>query len=154
MEAKRQLENQEDKFLEHMPEINGCYSEHIISPTCDLEVYKTCASIRFYFPGIDRRHNGTFVTIREEEIDDYIKAYQDNWHQAETMRETARMCPNTQLNSLGKKGMRISVCNDSISLYLDHYNLPICSKDKCDYMIEQFEYAKNRIAQIRSLIWK
>lgn len=153
METKEQLGNQEDMVLEQMPTINGYYSESLISGGT-LEISRNLAKIHFYFPGIDRRYNGTFFDIQESEIDAYIEAYRDNWKQAEELITTAKLHPNTKLAQSGKKGIKIEVCNDEITLFLHIYYLPIRSKEECDKMIENLEYAKKRIAQIRSLIWK
>ena len=56
----------------------GTYSEKLKTGG-ELIVSATSWNIRYYFSGLDRRYNGTFVTLEGKEINKYIDAWADNF---------------------------------------------------------------------------
>ena len=130
-----------------IPKINGEYTEEFMRNYGTLRIGSFHAFIEFYFPGPDARYKGTFISIQENEIDKYINAYKNNWKTAEELQKKV-FGTNTEFKC-GEMDMNIIVSQNSIELYLNHYNLPISSKKACDDMINHLNIAKYRIKEIR-----
>lgn len=143
-----------NKYNITMPKINGEYTEEFMNNHGTLRIGSNHALIEFYFPGPDDRYKGTFISIQENEIDNYINAYKNNWQTAEEVQVKISDTPEAKFNQLGEMGMNITVTQNSINLCIDNYHLPICSKKDCDNIIEHFNIAKYRIKEIRQRLFE
>lgn len=160
-------DNQPDKTVENLttiikesdasnvklPKISGEYVEAFKSPYGKLHINSTYASIQFYFPGPDARYRGTHFTIWEEDIDKYIKAYQNNWETGIKLREKAKETPKTELKQVGEMSMNIVATAHSFTIYLHRYHLPIYYKKDYEEMVMLLQRAKLRIIEVRSKLF-
>lgn len=136
-----------------LPPIKGEYSEEFMDNYGTLRIGSTHAFIEFYFPGPDARYKGTFISINENDIDKYINAYKNNWQTAEKLQVKIFDTPDAKFNQLGEMGMNITVSHNSITLCIDSYHLPICSRKECDDIINHLNIAKHRIKEIRQRLF-
>lgn len=136
-----------------IPKINGEYTEEFMRNYGTLRIGHSHAFIEFYFPGPDARYKGTFISINENDIDKYINAYKNNWQTAEKLQVKIFDTPDAKFNQLGEMGMNITVSHNSITLCIDSYHLPICSKKECDDIINHLNIAKHRIKEIRQRLF-
>ena len=136
-----------------IPKINGEYTEEIMRTYGTLRIGSFHAFIEFYFPGPDARYKGTFISINENDIDKYINAYKNNWQTAEKLQVKIFDTPDAKFNQLGEMGMNITVSHNSITLCIDSYHLPICSRKECDDIINHLNIAKHRIKEIRQRLF-
>ena len=160
-------DNQPDKTVENLttiikesdasnvklPKISGEYVEVFKSPYGKLHINSTYASIQFYFPGPDARYRGTHFTIWEEDIDKYIKAYQNNWETGIKLREKAKETPKTELKQVGEMSMNIVATSHSFTIYLHHYHLPIYYKKDYEEMVMLLQQAKLKTKEVRSKLF-
>ena len=136
-----------------IPKINGEYTEEFMRNYGTLRIGSFHAFIEFYFPGPDARYKGTFISINENDIDKYINAYKNNWQTAEKLQVKIFDTPDAKFNQLGEMGMNITVSHNSITLCIDSYHLPICSRKECDDIINHLNIAKHRIKEIRQRLF-
>lgn len=137
-----------------IPKINGEYTEEFMRNYGTLRIGSTHAFIEFYFPGPDARYKGTFFSIQENEINQYINAYRNNWQTAEELQARILDTPDDKFNQSGEMGMNITVSHNSIILCIDNYHLPTCSKKECDDIINHFNIAKYRIKEVRQKLFE
>lgn len=146
---------QSDIDVSHLTisKINGEYTEEFMRNYGTLRIGSFHAFIEFYFPGPDARYKGTFISINENDIDKYINAYKNNWQTAEKLQVKIFDTPDAKFNQLGEMGMNITVSHNSITLCIDSYHLPICSRKECDDIINHLNIAKHRIKEIRQRLF-
>jgi hypothetical protein len=135
------------------PSIRGEYVEAFKYPYGKLHIDSSSASIRFYFPGPDARYKGTHFNIWEEDIDKYIKAYQNNWETGIKLREKAKETPKTELKQVGEMSMNIVATAQSFTIYLHHYHLPIYKKKEYEEMVMLLQQAKHKIKEVRKKLF-
>src|SRR5262245_55178777 len=86
----------------------------------NLEVEAQGFRMRYYFPGPDLRYNGTFVDIAGGDVEAYIEAFIDNWHEYERLKATVP--PRGGFEKPGRMGMtiRIGPFNEGVCLRSYH----------------------------------
>ena len=132
--------------------MNGEYKEKLSDNFGELIVTKNSWSIRYYFPGIDLRHNGTFVQILENEVDKYIKAYKENWEiYLETKKNTAN---NLEIRIIGEGNMNIFVNGYFDGICIQSCHMPINKEEELNNLLQGFEKAKDRAKVIMDMIRK
>lgn len=136
-----------------LPKISGEYVEGFYGLHSHLHISAHHADIQFYFPGPDLRYNGTFFRIPEAEIDNYIKAYELNWQKALELHQKAQELPCTVLKISGEKGMNIEASQNSFTIYLHQYHLPIRSEEQYIEITQKLRIAKLRIEEIRDKLF-
>lgn len=136
-----------------LPKISGEYVENFYGPHSKLHIRANSAEIQFYFPGPDLRYNGTFFTIHDYEIDDYIRAYRANWIKAKELYEKAKELPGTTLRLSGERKMNIEATQNYFTIYLHQYHLPIKTEEGYQNIVEQLQIAKLRIEEIRNKLF-
>ena len=120
--------------------VNGSYSEKLFSGG-ELKVRKDGWSIEYYFPGPDRRYNGTFVSIPGQQVDKYIQAWKFNFTKYEDLK---RKGLHGELQTDGDLGMTIRIGGYAEGVCLRSYHMPKRSKEEIDRVIKDYQYAKNR----------
>ena len=88
--------------------------------------------VLFYFPGPDRRYNGTFLKIEDAILPQYIAAWTENWRTFQTMCETM---PGRSFSADGLLGMRIDL--NGVRLQ----KLCVTSRSELDAMLQVFQRA-------------
>lgn len=136
-----------------LPQISGEYVEAFQYPYGKLHISSNTASIQFYFPGPDARYRGTFVFIAEEQLDNYIKAYINNWKRGQELHLKAKDVPHAELKEYGEMGMSIVAKKSGYTVYLQSYHLPISSQKEFEDIILQLRRAKLRIQEVRAKLF-
>jgi hypothetical protein len=72
-----------------------------------LRVYATAWEVQYYFPGPDRRYNGTFVTYKDSEIPKLIDAYQWAYLRYQALKKS--VVKGAELTISGTMGLTIRV---------------------------------------------
>jgi hypothetical protein len=116
-----------------------------------LVVTPTSYGTRVYFPGIDRRHNGTFWNMSGGEIDAYVAALDDAWGKFEQL---AAVAPDgADMRATGKMHIGIHVASwpgRGITLH-SHHSL-ISSRDRLDRLIEELRSLPAIAAQVQAAL--
>jgi hypothetical protein len=128
----------------------GTYSETLPSGGT-LNVSSTGWSIRYYFPGPDRRYNGTSVWIKESEVEEYIQAFIENYDEWEKLKEVVP--EGGSFNKSGKANMTIRVGGHWDGVCLRSYEMPIKDKNKLSEVIESYRYAIKRAREISEKLY-
>lgn len=129
--------------------MNGTYSEKLVTGG-ELKVSKNEWSIQYYFPGPDRRYNGTFVIIRGDKIQDYIDAWKKNYNE---YQELKRSIPNG--GTFIKKAlldMTIHVGGFADGVCLKEYHMKVNSIEKLNDVINDYVYAQNTAEKVMNLL--
>lgn len=95
--------------------------------------------IVYYFPGPDRRYNGTVKVIISSEIDEYIDAWKNNFKKYQALK-TALPTGGTY-NEVGERGMDISVGGYVEGVGL-HYSHRVSTQEAIDEIIADYKNAK------------
>src|SRR4051812_41876786 len=90
-----------------------------------LSVTKSSWMISYYFPGPDRRYNGTGLSIAGKSIELYIDGFQENW--AELERLKVSMPSGGQFAKQEKMGMWIRIGGHWPGVSLQSYYMTINS---------------------------
>jgi len=96
--------------------------------------------LTYYFPGPDRRYNGTILKIDSSMLEQYITAWQDNWHMYHTLRASVQ---SASFSAQGTLGMTI----DSRGVQL--YQLRVESDSELGIMLDTLRHAQMRGAALR-----
>lgn len=115
-----------------------------------LKVGVTSWDITYYFPGLDRRHNGTFVTVPGESIQHYIDAFLENWKEYENLKNSIPQ--GGDFVKVGKFGMSIRIGRFRDGVCIKDYHMPISTQSKLDQILDGYRYAIDRAKQIRALL--
>lgn len=97
--------------------------------------------LSFYFPGPDRRYNGTFLKIEGALLPQYIAAWETNWRNHQTMHRTL---PSITFTAEGEFGMKI----DASGVRL--YTLSVTTDEELATMLGVFESALVRGKELQS----
>ncbi len=128
--------------------MNGQYSEKLPSGG-ELVVSSSGWHIQYYFPGPDLRYNGTFVTVRGNEIDKYISAWKHNFEKYLQLKET--IPSGGSFDTPGEMGMTIRIGMWE-GVCLKSYHMPIRTRDKLNQVIHDYEFAKERASKLQKLL--
>lgn len=115
-----------------------------------LKVSKAAWEISYYFPGIDMRHNGTFVSVPGNSVEQYISAFNDNWTEYEQLKATIPKGGDFSKN--GKMGMSIRIGNFAQGVCLRLHHMPISSASQLEKIIGGYRYAVHRAPQIQQFL--
>lgn len=130
-----------------LPIMNGVYSEELKTGG-ELKIEGKSWSIQYYFPGPDRRYNGTFVTIRGQDLDRYINAWRSNLKKYYELSRTVEK--GKQFQMIGDMNMTIGVGGYLEGVYLRSYHMRARTPKEVDEIIKDYEYARIRAEQIIS----
>jgi hypothetical protein len=127
----------------------GTYSEKL---PCGgtLEVTASGFRIRYYFPGPDARHKGTFVDVNGSEIEAYISAFAENWDEYQKLKATIPAGGNFQ--KAGKKGMQIRIGSYHQGVCIQEYHMPLDTPACVRRVIESYRYAIARANRAMTMI--
>lgn len=104
--------------------------------------------IRFYFPGPDRRYNGTFLRVWISDLPEYIIAYQKNWERYCDLKNTVPHGGSFRVNGACDMVIFIGTPFDGISL--EGHHMILNTLQEINVVIESFKYAINRSEEIRN----
>ena len=125
--------------------ITGTYTEKL--PTGgELQISRNSWLIQYYFPGPDRRYNGTFVRIQGKDIDQYISAWKTNLAKYFELRKSVP--GNGSFHTSGAMGMTIGVGGFWDGVSLRSYHMRVRTEQEVDKIIEDYQYAKKRASQL------
>lgn len=96
--------------------------------------------LTYYFPGPDRRYNGTILKIDSSMLEQYITAWQDNWHMYRILSASVQ---SASFSAQGTLGMTIS------SRGVQLYQLRVESDSELCIMLDNLRYAQMRGAALR-----
>jgi hypothetical protein len=115
-----------------------------------LKVSLSDWAITYYFPGPDARHNGTFVTVKGAQVNDYILAWSENYAEYEKLR---RDIPSGgEFTKQGKSSKTIRVGGFRSGVCLANYHRCVGNRQQLDQVLESYTYAKNRASIIMKLL--
>lgn len=127
----------------------GTYQEEL-SCGGTLKVHKNSWEISYYFPGVDLRHNGTFVSIPGSSINDYILAFKENWADYEKLK--LAIPSGGEFTKPGKLGMSIRIGKFQEGVCLRSYHMPISSEKQLKSIIKSYDYASERAVKIQGVL--
>lgn len=130
---------------------NGEFTE-TLSSGGKLVVSAKGWNIQYYFPGLDRRYNGTFFRISGNDIDKYIDAWQNNFAKYLEYKKTLPV--GMEFHTVGEMHMNIYVnrgCGYS-GVCLTSYHMPVNDESKLKKIIEDYRNAKIRAVEIQNLL--
>lgn len=128
--------------------LKGEYSENLFNGGV-LKVTAFHWSIYYYFPGPDSRYNGTSLTIYDNQIDDYISAWINNFNKYVELKAIIPDGGNSEYP--GEMGMSIRFgFNEGVCI--KSYHFPIKTKEKLDLIINEYLEVKQRALQIQKLL--
>ena len=131
--------------------MTGEYTEKL--PTGgEIKVTSSNWYISYYFSGPDLRYNGTFVTIPGKEIDDYIRAWRNNFKKYVYLKNT--IPAGGEYTTHGDKNMDIRIGNWNGGVCLRAYHMPVNNEQRLEAVIRDYEYAKKRARQIQAMLEK
>ena len=127
----------------------GEYKERL-STGGELIVNENSWSISYYFPGPDRRYNGDWFTIRSNEIDEYIDAWQSNFEKYLDLKEVLSL--DGTYETIGKKHMKISVGGYRDGVCIDRWHMNVRDKSRIDAIINDYRKAKDKAIKVQKLL--
>ena len=125
---------------------NGVYSEKLKTGG-ELKVDAKGWLIQYYFPGPDRRYNGTFVKINGQDINKYIKAWRANYRKYSDLKKEIPEGGTYQVD--GEMYMKIYIGGPFDGVCLRSYHMCTRTSDKIEAIIRDYEYALTRATQIQ-----
>lgn len=127
----------------------GRYTENLRSGG-QLIVYGNNWDIQYYFPGPDRRYNGSFYTIKGRDVDRYITAWKNNFDKYLELKESFEL--HGSYSVAGECRMRISIGGWSDGVSLDGYHMTIKNEEQLNRLIDDYKSAKLRAEKIQALL--
>jgi hypothetical protein len=116
----------------------------------ELKVQKKTWCIQYYFPGPDRRYNGTFVQIDGNNIDRYISALRKNFEKYLALNKSVQS--NTPIALKGDMGMTIIIGGRLTGVGLASYHMLINSESELEKIIKEFKAAEIRAKEIQAML--
>lgn len=116
----------------------------------ELKVQKKTWCIQYYFPGPDRRYNGTFVQIDGNNIDRYISALRKNFEKYLALNKSVQS--NTPIALKGDMGMTIIIGGRLTGVGLASYHMLIDSESELEKIIKEFKAAEIRAKEIQAML--
>lgn len=126
----------------------------------ELNVTEDSWYIQYYFSGPDLRYNGEFVTIQGNDVDNYIRAYKNNYKK---LLELQKILPKDgSFTTKGECDMNISCGGNyhvgiTISAWYNHLsqpcNFPIVNEHDLNSVINDYEYCKLRAEEVSKLLF-
>ena len=99
--------------------------------------------IHYYFPGTEVKLGGDSYYIHDNQIDNYIFAWQENFKQYKELKET--LPTKNEFVTRGKLGMLIAVHSRTCEgVSLTYRGLNIKTEKELKSLIERYEFAKKR----------
>ncbi len=129
----------------------GIYEEDL--PTGGkLIIEKKSWKLFYYFAGPDLRHNGSFVTIPSGRVDEYIKAFKENWIEYETLKKS--IPKNGSFEKEGALNMYIRIGGFAQGVCIHSYHMPISRERQLNELIDSYIYAKGRAEEVQKFLLK
>lgn len=127
----------------------GEYTERLASGG-ELIVSATDWKIKYYFPGPDRRYNGTFFEVPGKDIDKYISAWRSNYKKYLQLK--GMFIENGTYETSGDAGMMIRVGGyfDGVSIFKWHMN--VNTQMKINQIVKDYGMAKEKAIKIQALL--
>ena len=125
--------------------LQGTYSEKL-STGGELRISTNSWSIHYYFPGPDRRYNGTFVTLQGEKINLYISAWKENLKKYFELKQSVPH--DGSFHAKGEMGMTIRIGGFWDGVSLISYHMRVQTEQQVENIVKDYEYAKARAAQL------
>lgn len=128
---------------------DGTYEERL---DCGgtLRVMKSGWEVRYYFPGLDLRHKGEFVTVPGASIRNYILAWNTNWAEFEQLKQA--IPAGGEFSKVGVQGMSIRIGQFRPGVCIHSYHMPISTRGDLDRIIRAYEYAALRAPKVQHLL--
>lgn len=115
-----------------------------------LKMYKDTWEIEYYFPGPDRRYNGTKANLPGSQLGLYAKAYEENWATYEKLKQA--LPQGGTLQKSGKMGMTIYIGGHFDGVCLRMYHMPVKTRQHLDVILESYRFAEERAKALRELL--
>lgn len=115
-----------------------------------FRVSKSEWEVRYYFPGPDLRHNGTFVTLAGSSLPRYIEAFNENWAEYESLKSS--IPSGGEFTKIGKMGMNIRIGQFAQGVCLHLYHMPISTRQQLQKIIDGYMYATQRAPQVQNFL--
>lgn len=129
--------------------MNDEYTEKL-SQKGDLKVQKRSWCIQYYFPGPDRRYNGTFLQIDGKTIDRYISAMRKNFDKYLALNKSVQS--STPIAIQGEMDMTIFVGGRLTGMGLASNHMLISSESELENLIAEYKSAEIRAKEIQVML--
>lgn len=130
--------------------LHGTYEENLNSAGCGtLSITAHSWSIRYYFPGPDARHKGTFFTIRGEDVPGYIQAYKENWEEFQLLKKQIPAGGSFQKRGKNNMGINIGMME---GVCIDYFHIPIKDEKELTKMITSLESCITKAKSIMHML--
>lgn len=127
----------------------GEYREQLSSGG-ELIVTENNWYISYYFPGPDRRYNGTFFSVRSNDIDKYIQAWKNNFKKYVELKATLSL--NGTFETAGEAGMKICIGGFREGVRIDGWHMNIQEQTKIDKIVTEYEQCKIKAKAIQDML--
>jgi hypothetical protein len=115
-------------------------------PSGTVQVGQVRWRVYFYFPGPDPRNDGTFVTIKDTQIDEYIHAYEENWKKYISLKKQILIPGSYETPGLCNMTIRIGGHREGVRLA--NFFLPINNETEIKKIISDLKWARDRANSI------
>jgi hypothetical protein len=112
-----------------------------------LSVTSSGWEISYYFPGPDRRYNGSTFVIQSHLISGYIEAFEKNWDEFENTKLALK---DSTVEKFGERGMVIRCGGIAQGICLEQSNVFINSKKRLVEVINSFQFALSEAPKIQN----
>lgn len=131
--------------------MKGEYKEKLPGGNGELIVSEDSWKIRYYFPGIDLRHNGTFLNISQYQVDNYIDAFKNNWQKYKALKESP-LSSSGEVRVAGEMNMVIHAGGHFDGVCILSYHMPLKTEEEINAVIEDYNWAAKRATNIMELL--
>lgn len=127
----------------------GEYKEHLTSGG-ELVVNEREWYISYYFPGPDRRYNGTFFRIKGNDIDKYIAAWINNFDKYLKLKSSMELSGTYE--TIGEARMKISVGGYRDGVCIDAWHMNVREQSKIDRIVADYTQCKSKAKTIQEML--
>jgi hypothetical protein len=115
-----------------------------------LKVTKTSWEILYDFSGSDRRRHGAFITVPGKSVEEYIRAFNENWAEFQALKES--IPEECEFMKGGKMGMSIHIGSLVRGVCIKSHHMPIGSEEQLEKVIACYRYAAQRAPKIQRFL--
>ena len=131
--------------------MNGYYEESLTSGG-KLVVTENSWNINYYFPGPDLRYNGTHYSVSGSLIDEYIKAWINNFEKIKLLQSDVP--DGGDFEQRGEMGMYIHVNKNGGYVTIDRYNFSVRDEYKLHQVVKDYLISKKKAEILMKYVYE
>lgn len=131
--------------------MKGRYEEQLKSGGI-LVVTENSWHIQYYFPGPDLRYNGTHFSVNGSRIDNYIKAWINNF--AFIKKIQSELPESGNFECKGEMDMYIHVNRTGGYVTIDRYHFPVSNESTLHQVINDYAISKKKAELLMNFVYE